>query len=289
MYGANAFQGVINMTTKDPFDYSGLSAQVKGGSNDLVNAQFRFAETLGEDKRFGYKISAEYMSAKDWIAEDNEVNRYGDLEVDVNLTEIVTQLQYDESLTLDEQNDYKSLNTYMWFYPIAQPGTITINAPGYMESELSDNRVESIKASMGLYYKFTDSLQLSYLPKWGQGSAVYQGSNRYAIKDITAFQHKLELTGHNFFLKGYSTYEDAGNSYDIVFTGINLSKLAAVDYTSEYLGEYFNTLSDLTGEFSNSPGGWAVDSAHSNAQRLASQQWYQKGTAKYDVTFFGVQ
>ena len=63
----------------------------KRGNVWLVNAQFRFAETLGEDKRFGYKISAEYMSAKDWIAEDNEVNRYGDLEVDVNLTEI-TQL-----------------------------------------------------------------------------------------------------------------------------------------------------------------------------------------------------
>ncbi|HIF14744.1 MAG TPA: TonB-dependent receptor, partial [Bacteroidetes bacterium] len=275
-------------TTKDPFDYSGLSAQVKGGSNDLVNTQFRFAETLGKDKRFGYKIVAEYMSAKDWIADDNEINRYGDLEVDVNLTEILTQLQYDETLSAEDRDDYKSLNTYMWFYPLAQPGTITLNAPGYMESDLSDNSVESIKASMGLYYKFSDSLRLSYLPKWGKGTAVYQGSNRYSIKDITAFQHKLELTGHNFFLKGYSTYENAGNSYDIVFTGINLSKSAAADYTAEYLGEYFNALSDLTNEFSGSPQAWAVDSAHNHAQTTASQQWYQKGTAKFDSAYSAI-
>ena len=66
---------------------------------------------------------------------------------------------YDESLTLDEQNDYKSLNTYMWFYPIAQPGTITINAPGYMESELSDNI--GLKVCKHLW-GFITSLQIHY-------------------------------------------------------------------------------------------------------------------------------
>jgi iron complex outermembrane receptor protein len=63
-----------------------------------------------------------------------------------------------------------------------------------------------------------------YMGKFGMGSTVYQGVNRYQIKDIAFQQHKLELKGKNFFLRGYGVIENAGNSYDIVFTGINISK-----------------------------------------------------------------
>ena len=102
------------------------------------------------------------MSATDWIADDTSLNRYGDLAIDVNLTEITSQLQYDQSLSAEDRDKYASLNTYMWFYPLAQPGEIQVNAPGYMESELGNNRVESIKASAAMHYKFSDSLQLSH-------------------------------------------------------------------------------------------------------------------------------
>ena len=285
LYGANAFQGVVNMTTKDPFRYPGLSALVKGGSNSLSEAQFRFAKKIGENNRFAYKITAGYMSATDWIADDTSLNRYGDLAIDVNLTEITSQLQHDQSLSAEDRDKYASLNTYMWFYPLAQPGEIQVNAPGYMESELGNNRVESIKASAAMYYKFSDSLQLSYMTKAGQGSAVYQGSNRYAIKNITALQHKIELQSKKLNVKAYSTLENAGDSYDLVFTGINLSKGAANNYVSEYMGEYFSTLSDLTNEFGSSPQIWAVDSAHKMAAIAAEQAWYQKGTAVYDSAY----
>ena len=86
-------------------------------------------------------------------------------------------------------------------------------------------------------------------------------------------------------VKAYSTLENAGDSYDLVFTGINLSKGAANDYVSEYMGEYFSTLSNLTNEFGSSPQIWAVDSAHKMAAIAAEQTWYQKGTAVYDSAY----
>jgi hypothetical protein len=37
-------------------------------------------------------------------------------------------------------------------------------------------------------------------------------------------QHKLEFKGKNFFLRGYTTSEDGGQSYDMLFTGINATE-----------------------------------------------------------------
>jgi hypothetical protein len=37
-------------------------------------------------------------------------------------------------------------------------------------------------------------------------------------------QHKLELKGKNFFVRGYTTTEDGGRSYDMTFTALNINR-----------------------------------------------------------------
>jgi len=46
-YGPNAFNGVIAMTTKDPFIHQGLSIQFKAGERNLLDGGFRFARAFG--------------------------------------------------------------------------------------------------------------------------------------------------------------------------------------------------------------------------------------------------
>ncbi|MCS7074175.1 MAG: carboxypeptidase-like regulatory domain-containing protein, partial [Bacteroidia bacterium] len=46
IYGPNAFNGVINMTTKSPFIHRGLSVMVKGGERWLVDAAVRYAKVF---------------------------------------------------------------------------------------------------------------------------------------------------------------------------------------------------------------------------------------------------
>ncbi len=49
---------------------------------------------------------------------------------------------------------------------------------------------------------------------FGAGTTVYQGDNRYSLKDILFLQNRLELreeTG-KWFLRAYSTHEDAGKT-----------------------------------------------------------------------------
>ncbi len=50
LYGANAFQGIVSMQTKNPFDYKNLQVKIKGGSRQMVDAQVRYANAFGKEK-----------------------------------------------------------------------------------------------------------------------------------------------------------------------------------------------------------------------------------------------
>lgn len=118
--------------------------------------------------------------------------------------------------------------------------TVDIRRTGISEEELLDNnKATSGKATLSLHYKPNDDIELSYMLRAGIGNAVYQGSERYALRDFTTFSNKLEATGKNFMFRTYMTQTDAGDSY-------NLTPLGS--YTSEYLYG--------TAGFGNQPG-WA--------------------------------
>jgi hypothetical protein len=48
----------------------------------------------------------------------------------------------------------------------------------------------------------------------------------------------LEIRNDDFFLRGYFTTEDAGKSYDMRFTGINMAKYRATEWFGAYAGGY---------------------------------------------------
>lgn len=285
LYGPNAFQGVVSMTTKDPYNYQGTSVMLRGGTRNQAEIHARYARAFGPENKIGLKITGSFMRALDWPATDPKANRYGDIETEQNLSYITTQLQFDSTLTAEERDDFIALNNYLDFNPVAQPGILNIQAPGYMEADIADYRTRSIKLGGDLHYKIRDSLEISYHYRLGNGTAVYQGTNRYSIKNIMFQQHRLELQGKNFFVKGYSAQENAGKSYDIVFTAINISKEGVAEYISEYLGEYFSVIDTLTNGFDDDAKQWMVDSAKSRALIAAEQGWYQPGTAAFDSLF----
>lgn len=63
LYGADASNGVVTLTTKDPLHYPGASIEVAGGSNRYMDIQGRYAGVTG---KWGYKVTGEYQSAEDW-------------------------------------------------------------------------------------------------------------------------------------------------------------------------------------------------------------------------------
>lgn len=234
-FGPGAFNGVINMTTKSPWLFPGLSVCAKAGERDLLEGCVRWAQkfkdSVGRD-RFAYKLNLMAMKAEDWYAQDysatttspvpfgnpgghDGVNSYGD--------EFVNP-QTDYARDIAARRNYPGLGFYL--------------RPGYMEEDLVDYGTENIKAGLSLHYKVLDSIEVIVASNYSRGSTVYQGENRYRLKDIEFFQHRLELKHEGkWFLRGYLTAEDAGRTYDIFTTGVRLQE-AGGDYV-RWLTAYY--------------------------------------------------
>jgi iron complex outermembrane receptor protein len=65
LYGPDASNGVVTLTTKDPKLFPGTTVEATAGNRDYLGVQFRNAGTWS-DGRFGYKVTAEHASARDW-------------------------------------------------------------------------------------------------------------------------------------------------------------------------------------------------------------------------------
>lgn len=288
LYGANAFQGVLSMQTKNPFDYKNLQVKLKGGNQQMLDAQVRYANAFGKKKYdrdvFGFKISGGYFSAKDWIADDSIANLYGDIETDVNVSTVVRKLQFSDDTAIARQ--FRALNAYLDFFPNAFPGFVHVKTPGYRETDLTDNKTRSIKANIALFARPIKDMQIEYQYKFGLGSAVYQGANRYNVKDIKFQQHKVQLDYKGLMVKYYTTQENAGKSYDMVFSAINLSKIGISRYISNFIKSYFSQLSDYTNSFKDDPHNDEVEASRNYAlQEAYNNAYLQPGTYSFDSAY----
>jgi iron complex outermembrane receptor protein len=90
LYGANAHTGVINVATKTPWDDSGATFSLKGGTQSMFAGATRLAGTV--KKKLGWKINGEYLRAEDFKPEREAASHYygtpiweGDLLSDYNV------------------------------------------------------------------------------------------------------------------------------------------------------------------------------------------------------------
>ena len=240
LYGPNAFNGVINMQTKNPFYYPGLTVFVKGAERNLFEGAFRYAHAFknkaGADK-FAFKVNFSYLRANDWVADNysaatnswqpasnpggyDAVNRYGDelLSQDVN------------------NNDNQYFNR-------ESPGLKQFFRTGYIEKDLVKYDVRNIKANAALHYKITDKIEIRGTYNFGTGTTVYQGDNRYSLKGLRFQQIKLEVSQPDkFFIRAYTTLENSGNSYDAVFTALKLQQYSKNDdQWASYYDRFWNS------------------------------------------------
>lgn len=217
LYGPNAFNGVLIMKSKSPFEYQGLSAQVKSGvttsdaqgeSFPFFNVGLRYAKAF--NNKFAFKVNFSLMDAEDW--------RSNDYTTDVNRPE--------STVNLTGQPNFDGVNTYgdeariAFRVPVPSISPFDLRRTGWREEDLVDNYdARSMKGDVALHYRLTDDLEVLYNYRYGGGSSVYQGSQKYALRNFTQQFHKLELKSANFFVRGYVTMTDAGDSYNMAALG----------------------------------------------------------------------
>ena len=285
LYGANAFNGILFMRSKNPFDHEGISVSLKrgmtsqeaAGDNAYTDLGIRMAHKFND--KFAAKVNFGYLKGTDWAATSevdsdmiggnratnpnyNGINVYGD-EVSTNIKQVGVALE--------------NLGILPGGASALIPDT-NVSRTGYNERYLTNYNAESIKADWGLYYRpFENDFEISYVGKVGTGNTIYQGTNRYNIKNFFQQQHKLEVRNDNFFARGYVVSDNAGDSYDMVFTGININRAWKDDST--WFGEYAGTYVLQT------LGGATNDQAHAAARAVADTGMYMPGTAEYEAAF----
>jgi len=154
-----------------------------------------------------------------------------------------------------------------------------VSRTGYNEIDLTDNRASNTKIDFSFHLRpFGDEkLEVIWQSKFGFGNAVYQGANRYYLNNFFMQQHKLEFKGKNFFVRGYTTTEDGGNSYDMLFTGINVNRQWKAD--SQWFGEYAGAY------ISSTLGGMTPENAHKVARSVADTGRLLPGSAGFKSAF----
>ena len=291
LYGANAFNGILFMNSKNPFTSEGVNGYVKygqtnqqaAGANSFSDYGVRVAHKF--NNYFAAKANYTFMKGTDWYATNynginaangdqiigidrtnpnyNGINVYGD-EVSTNIKGVGQALAAAGLIPASTVNLLPNSN---------------VSRTGYREIELTDNVASNTKLDFSFHLRpfGNENLEVIWQSKFGFGNAVYQGANRYYLNNFFMQQHKLEFKGKNFFVRGYTTTEDGGNSYDMLFTGININRKWKDDRTwfGQYAGAYIQS----------TLGGATPAIAHQNARNVADTGRLIPGTDAFKTAF----
>lgn len=237
LYGPGGMNGTLLINSKNPFKYQGLSFQVKmgmmhtdGRERDISpyhNWSLRWGQKVSE--KFAFKIGGELIQAQDWLADDyRNYNRFntsngevipGTRETDPNYDGVNV---YGDETSVDLKTqvlDAIAQQVPFWqSYVNSLPATIRVSRTGYTEKEVINPNTLNFKLSGALHYKITNKIEAILAGHMGSGNTVYTGSQRYSLKDLKMAQYKLEIRSDNWFVRGYTTQENAGQSHNLTIT-----------------------------------------------------------------------
>ena len=288
LYGAGAFNGILFMRSKNPFDFQGISAygktgitsQEAAGDNNYYDFGIRAAHAFSD--KIAVKANISFLKGEDWHAVNsmdlgnpgadrtdpnyNGLNVYGD--------EVSILLDFDAAAG----------------FPTGTVGAANVSRTGYDERDLMDYNAESVKTDFAVHYRpFGDDLEIIYNGRIGRGTTIYQGTNRYYVDGFTMQQHKLEVKNDNFFIRGYIVSENSGNAYDSRFAAINVNRRwkSDVQWFTDYAGAYIPTFLGgiQQGGLSREQASVA---AHAAARVAADTGRFIPGTTEFNRAFNSV-
>lgn len=266
LYGPGGMNGTLLITSKNPFQYTGLSYQIKTGIMHIGDRtrsvspyyhwSLRWAEKISE--RFAFKIGSEFIQAKDWVADDyrnykrlgttgsivpgtretdpgyDGVNVYGD--------EVPDQVPTFAAILGNIGNNVPFLKDYISTIIPTIPSAMKVSRSGYTENQVADPNTLNFKVSAALHYKITPGIEAVLAGYVGMGNTVYTGSQRYSLRDLKMGQYKLELNSSKWFLRGYTTQENAGQSHNLTVTSqlFNEAWKPSGQWYQEYAFAYLN-------------------------------------------------
>ncbi len=299
LYGPGGMNGTILLNSKNPFEYQGLSVQLRQGIMHVDKSQrgkasayndfsMRWAKALND--KFAFKIGAQYIRANDWLANDSSNYERSGTTGRLIAGNRQTDPNYDG---VNVYGDETSVDIFPFLAGALPPGHplvehIDISRTGYNEIDVIDPETKNIKLSGALHYKLSNKIEALLMGYWSTGNTVYTDDNRYALKGIKIGQYKFELKHKKWFLRSYTTQEDAGEAY---------SATVATQYLNEAWKRSFNPANisgswypQFTGAYLVARSGGADKSTALNiARAFADQGRPAAGSTQFNEIFDAVR
>lgn len=315
LYGPNAFNGTLLMTSKSPYQYSGFSAQVKGGfthakesgTKPIGSLGFRVAEVF--KRNWAVKINFSVLNGKDWMANDystdkitqqngvgnpdfDGLNLYGDERaIPLSVSRFKTTLlnaftpQFASYFGGDLVATRAALSQNL---DAINP--ITLKRSGIKEELMLDNKnATSIKGGFALYKRWKKGVEVSYDYRIGYGNTVYFGSERFAFRGFTQQFHKVEIKNDFIKIMAYVSPSQFGSSYNLAAVGglANEAFKPSTTWAQQYLIAYTkNILQTAYGNYSGNIGQLTTDdssAAHETGRTVANTGIPLPGTDSFQA------
>lgn len=278
LYGPNAINGILLMNSKSAFDYQGVTVNVKQGVNHVDSGvedpslyqsySIRVAQAF--NNKFAFKFNASYLKAQDFVAQDyrdqsdllergatsrenaavprlyDGLNTYGDFTITVGAIA--------DNIIAGGGAQGAQIAALRTLFPDGVEGAFT--PTGYTENSFVDNTTESLKLGGALHYRLNDKIELVGQYNIGYGSTVYTANDRFVLDDFSIWTGKFEIRNPNWYLRAYTTQEDAGDSYAA-------NTLASLVNQQLYLPNYFGAFAQARTQ------GATVEQAHATARQSA--------------------
>ncbi|MGN6292618.1 MAG: TonB-dependent receptor [Chitinophagaceae bacterium] len=153
----------------------------------------------------------------------------------------------------------------------------SVSRTGYDEKDLVDYNTINARFSAGIHYKITPGIEASLNTNFGTGTTVYTGADRYSLRNFKMAQHRLEVRAKSWYLRGYTTQENAGGSYNATAAGVYIN--SKWKSNQNWFGQYIGTYSEMTRQSAGALPGATI---HASARALADQGRLLPGTTAYE-------
>lgn len=225
LYGMNAINGMANLLTKSPFTHQGLSLYQKTGINHvdgkdrdpsiLTESAFRYATAF--NNKVAFKFNGSYMRGTDWVSSTGTDQNPNNLNTaNPNFQE----LNGANNPAADLWNRYgDENNNAVTIRDVKDPSgtnrTFILRRTGYWEKDLVKPVVDNLKFDAAVHYRLHENAELSYSYRIGKMDGVFQRGNKVQLDNVVVQNHKLEVKGDNYVVRGYVSLEKTGDSYNL--------------------------------------------------------------------------
>lgn len=270
LYGPNAINGLLNLKTRSPLDYPGISFTTRLGVNHINSPNFS-PQTMGDvslryahkvNDKLGFKFVFSTFQAKDWVG-DNTTDgaNYTGTTNDLKFSPGPDNPGYDGTNLFGDGNAFTfSSSSFVGLVTAGQGNTslqpitdnqtqLRVARTGYRESELTDYNFNNYKFSAGIAYRFKPGYEVNFSSHGSINNAITPFIVRTEIRNFLFHQHKVEVSGPSFSFRVYGSFQNNSSYIDLSSVANAVNRLAKPDVNWYF--QYLSAFSDSSAAFLN--------------------------------------